>query len=194
MHELIITSPRGSVLARLDLCGKRCVTLGRSQANDLVIDEPMVSRRHAEMIPLDDAGERWEIRDVGSQHGLWVDGKRVRAAAITQANTVKLGPARLTFADIGQRIGEELEKWLDDHADPAPAGPGETAGGTTLGAQTASAEPITAPAAVHVCGIKPAGDAATPNHAADRATTEDRQPRLRIFGIGIGVGRRNKVA
>src|SRR5215212_7712943 len=58
------------------LSGDR-VVLGRSREADVVLDDPNVSRRHAEMRR---EADRWSIADLGSTNGVKVNGRRVERA------------------------------------------------------------------------------------------------------------------
>lgn len=53
----------------------RCV-LGRSANASIRLDDPRVSSEHARITW---TGRTWEIRDLGSTNGTWVDGKRLEA-------------------------------------------------------------------------------------------------------------------
>jgi hypothetical protein len=55
--------------------GSRCL-LGRSPACDLRINNPRVSGEHASVYW---ASDRWELRDLGSRNGTFVDGHRLGA-------------------------------------------------------------------------------------------------------------------
>jgi FHA domain len=59
--------------------GSRCL-LGRHPACDLRIDNPRVSGEHAS---LHWTGDRWELRDLGSRNGTFVDGRRLGAGERT---------------------------------------------------------------------------------------------------------------
>ena len=48
--------------------------MGREATNDIVVEQPVVSRKHA-MIFYRDTG--FWIQDLGSQNGTYVDGQRV---------------------------------------------------------------------------------------------------------------------
>jgi hypothetical protein len=92
---------RGTVIdARVEIAGStyaltRAVTvLGRSEQADLRIDDPGVSRRHAE-IRLQ--RELAEIVDLGSTNGIVIDGHRVERAALEDGTTVRLGSTTLVF-------------------------------------------------------------------------------------------------
>ena len=58
----------------LDLVPERPLILGRGSRCDVVLDHDTVSRRHA-MIAR--AGDGWELSDLGSSNGTWLDGRRV---------------------------------------------------------------------------------------------------------------------
>jgi predicted component of type VI protein secretion system len=73
---------------------KRQVTLGRSRECDIRIDDPNVSRRHAEIRQED--GAYW-IVDLGSTNGIEVNGKRVDRARLTDADRIVLGRTDASF-------------------------------------------------------------------------------------------------
>ena len=68
------------------------VTIGSHPTNDLVIDEPTVSRFHCELIA-EARGVR--VRDLGSRNGLTVDGLRVIECFARDGSVVQLGRVRL---------------------------------------------------------------------------------------------------
>jgi hypothetical protein len=78
---------------RLVLSGSR-VLVGRSRECDFMLDDPNVSRQHAE---LRREGEAWVIADLGSTNGVKVNGNRVREAALRPGDEITLGLARLSF-------------------------------------------------------------------------------------------------
>jgi hypothetical protein len=70
------------------------VVLGRSRECDIVVSDPNVSRRHAEL-RRDDG--RWSIVDLGSTNGIKVNGRRVSDATLREGDRVTLGVTDLTF-------------------------------------------------------------------------------------------------
>jgi len=71
------------------------VIIGRSRDADVVIDDPNVSRRHAEVRP---SGGSWIVRDLGSTNGVKVNGRRIQGPQSLRAgDTIELGTARVTF-------------------------------------------------------------------------------------------------
>ncbi|GAB2678049.1 FhaA domain-containing protein [Thalassiella azotivora] len=73
----------------------RSTVLGRGSEADLLVDDPGVSRRHAE-IRLEDGGA--VIRDLGSTNGTYVDGERRDAARLVDGSTITMGRTRIRFS------------------------------------------------------------------------------------------------
>ncbi|MBZ0234842.1 MAG: ATP-binding cassette domain-containing protein, partial [Deltaproteobacteria bacterium] len=74
--------------------GRALVTIGRAGA-DIVLDAPLVSRRHAELAW---EGGKHVLRDRGSLHGTWVNGAPVTAPrALVPGDEVQIGTFRLTY-------------------------------------------------------------------------------------------------
>ncbi len=70
------------------------VVLGRSRECDVVVEDPNVSRRHAEVRQ---EGSSWWVVDLDSTNGLEVNGKRVQRAKLTDGDTITLGSTELVF-------------------------------------------------------------------------------------------------
>jgi hypothetical protein len=73
---------------------KRRIVLGRSRECDVQVNDPNVSRRHAE---LRQEGSTYWIVDLDSTNGVEVNGKRVRRARLSDGDVVTLGSTDLTF-------------------------------------------------------------------------------------------------
>ncbi|MGH2888009.1 MAG: FhaA domain-containing protein [Solirubrobacteraceae bacterium] len=75
--------------------GSDGVTLGRSRRCDIVVDDPNVSRTHAEVRP---RGGAWVLSDLGSTNGSRLNGRRVEAPEkLEPGDQVQLGTTTLTF-------------------------------------------------------------------------------------------------
>jgi transcriptional regulator with GAF, ATPase, and Fis domain len=74
-------------------------SIGSQEGNDLVVNEPTVSRFHCEVM-IDGEGAR--IRDLGSRNGTIVDGVRIVEAFLRSGSLIKLGPVTLRFDFLGQ--------------------------------------------------------------------------------------------
>ncbi len=91
---------------RQDALPARCV-VGRSPACDLVLDVRDVSREHA---AVHWTGAAWELQDLGSRNGTYLDGRRLAARE-----------CRLLVCGAEIRFGETLGPWrLVDDAPPRP--------------------------------------------------------------------------
>jgi Protein of unknown function (DUF3662)/FHA domain len=87
--------------ALLLLDGKRLVvgptgaTLGRSRQCDVVLNDPNVSRQHAEIRP---RGGSWVLKDLGSTNGSCLNGRRIDGPEVLKrGDEIELGTSALTF-------------------------------------------------------------------------------------------------
>jgi hypothetical protein len=87
--------------ALLLLDGKRLVvgpagvTLGRSRQADVVLNDPNVSRQHAEVRP---RGGSWVLTDLGSTNGSRINGRRVEGSEVIKpGDEIELGATSLRF-------------------------------------------------------------------------------------------------
>jgi hypothetical protein len=75
--------------------GPAGVTLGRSRQCDVVLDDPNVSRQHAEIRP---RGGSWVLTDLGSTNGSRINGRTVeRAEVIKPGDEIEVGATVLRF-------------------------------------------------------------------------------------------------
>jgi FHA domain-containing protein len=75
--------------------GQRRSVLGRSRDADVQIDDPNVSRRHAEIVQ---EGSAYWLVDLGSTNGIEVDGKRVQRARLDDGSHFTLGETTVAFS------------------------------------------------------------------------------------------------
>ncbi|MFD0273873.1 FHA domain-containing protein [Kitasatospora sp. NPDC127111] len=83
----------------------RTVRIGRAGDNDLVLDDLVVSRHHAELRTLPDGGH--EIVDLGSHNGTYLNGRPVDRAPVGPADIVGIGHSALCLS------GDELVEYTD---------------------------------------------------------------------------------
>lgn len=76
----------------------KVITIGRSWRNDIVIEDPLVSRHHLQIIE-EDSGQ-YLIQDMGSRNGTFVNGNLIS------------NPSKLAKSDI-IRIGNTILPWLN---------------------------------------------------------------------------------
>jgi pSer/pThr/pTyr-binding forkhead associated (FHA) protein len=86
---------RLKVAGRAALLGSHGAVIGRSREADVVVEDPNVSRRHAEVRP---SGGAWIVRDLGSTNGVKVNGRRIQGPqSLKPGDVIELGTARVTF-------------------------------------------------------------------------------------------------
>jgi ABC transport system ATP-binding/permease protein len=90
-----------SVIRRLPT---KVLRIGRAPDNDVVISDLSVSRHHAEMRRI---GDTYQIADLNSHNGTFVNGQRVASAPLTEGDTVGIGPSTFRLA------GTELQEFVD---------------------------------------------------------------------------------
>src|SRR5215218_6823140 len=87
-QALLVGDGRRNVLS-----GSR-VVVGRSRECDVVIGDPNVSRRHAELRRGEDG---WSVVDLGSTNGVKVNGRRVSDSRLRPGDRITIGVTDLTF-------------------------------------------------------------------------------------------------
>jgi len=80
---------------RRRILDKNRAVLGRSRDVDVQIEDPNVSRRHAEVVQ---QGSAWWVIDVGSTNGVEVDGRRVQRARLDDGTSFVIGETTVTFS------------------------------------------------------------------------------------------------
>jgi ABC-type multidrug transport system ATPase subunit/ABC-type multidrug transport system permease subunit len=83
----------------------RTVRIGRADDNDLVIDDLVVSRRHAELRALPDG--TYEIADLGSHNGTFLNGLAITRAPIGPGDVVGIGHSAFSL------VGDQLQEYVD---------------------------------------------------------------------------------
>jgi pSer/pThr/pTyr-binding forkhead associated (FHA) protein len=85
------------------------VTIGRGPDNAIVINDPSVSARHAQ---LQLAGETYRLKDLGSTNGTQVNGKPVTETLLSFDDRVRFGAAEARFESdaTGSRPLPQLEE------------------------------------------------------------------------------------
>ena len=93
-------------------------TIGHSHDNDLAIDDPGLSRRHALIERFDGIVQ---ISDCGSESGTFVNGKRVNGGAVLRnGDTISIGPACKMLVSISS-AGPESSIAEDENRTEQPA-------------------------------------------------------------------------
>lgn len=95
-----VASPGSAALTPLNGHGQPTtlnekVVLGRLPDCDVTLDDPSVSRRHAEITG---HGGRWTVADLGSTNGVKLNGERVHTANLSDGDQLELGNVKLSFS------------------------------------------------------------------------------------------------
>ncbi|OLZ73609.1 ABC transporter ATP-binding protein [Streptomyces sp. IMTB 2501] len=83
----------------------RTVRIGRAADSDLVVDDLIVSRRHAELRAHRDG--TYEIVDLGSHNGTYLNGRPVTRAPVGPGDIVGIGHSAFCL------VGDELQEYVD---------------------------------------------------------------------------------
>jgi hypothetical protein len=74
------------------------VTVGRHPESNIFLDDVTVSRRHAE---LRRAGSGFEVVDVGSLNGTYLNKDRVEKALLSNGDELQIGKFKLVYVSLG---------------------------------------------------------------------------------------------
>ncbi|MFE1859959.1 ABC transporter ATP-binding protein/permease [Streptomyces anandii] len=83
----------------------RTLRIGRASDNDLVVDDLIVSRRHAELRAREDGGH--DIVDLGSHNGTFLNGRPVSQARVGPGDIIGVGHSSFCL------VGDELQEYVD---------------------------------------------------------------------------------
>jgi Protein of unknown function (DUF3662)/FHA domain len=95
--ELVVLDDQGKDKERIAIT-RTPVVIGRMSSNDVVLSDPNVSRRHAE---LRRDGGSWRIVDLGSTNGTTVNGKAGPEHVLRDGDRLNFGTSELIFRSSG---------------------------------------------------------------------------------------------
>ncbi len=107
----------GSVMAMAEAAvqglnlDKPVVTVGRAPGNDLVLPHPSVSGRHAQISKMQDG--KFQIRDLGSTNGTYVNGVRISSQVAGPGDRVTIGAVTLLLGARGIEGAQRAKVRLD---------------------------------------------------------------------------------
>lgn len=90
---LVVRLADGSAVREIQLA-RPAILIGRRSLNDVVLDDLTVSGQHAEIVHL---GEGFQVRDLDSRNGTYVDGDLVTSAELKQGSVIQTGIYRIEF-------------------------------------------------------------------------------------------------
>lgn len=86
------------------------VKIGKAPDNDIVIDDPHVSRHHAQLVNTEDNG--WIIEDLNSTNGTFVNGDQVMRKRIVASDIIRLGDNfTLNLTEIQKRLNDYSDEF-----------------------------------------------------------------------------------
>ena len=97
----------------------KVISIGRIATNDIVLNDPMVSRQHAQLVILDYG--QVMIKDTGSSNGTTVNGNKVSECYLQAGDIVKCGGTFLNWSQNVSRnspIATPMQK--PDYRQPSP--------------------------------------------------------------------------
>jgi hypothetical protein len=112
LHAGLLVQRHGRLESAIPWEAER-LTLGRATECDVMLATPEVSRRHALLVR---EGDRFEVRDLESINGTFVNGEKVTRRALQSGDVIRVEDFELTFVLDRAPIGEAVRA-----AEPASA-------------------------------------------------------------------------
>jgi hypothetical protein len=92
-RAFLMVSTRGSLPVHFDL-GGALIGIGRASDNDVIVDDPMVSRHHCQLKLQHGA---YSFTDLGSRNGSTVNGQPVSQVALGPGDLIRVGDTEIEF-------------------------------------------------------------------------------------------------
>ncbi|HNT25050.1 MAG TPA: DUF3662 domain-containing protein [Anaerolineales bacterium] len=88
------------------------VTIGRDPGNDLALDDPRVSRQHAQLrlVPVSGSMPRYVIFDLGSTGGTFVNGQPVTQHSLSPGDVISLAGLPIVYGREGETSTEPTQE------------------------------------------------------------------------------------
>jgi pSer/pThr/pTyr-binding forkhead associated (FHA) protein len=93
-NSALLVSHRGPGFGSRFLLDQDVTIAGRHPEADIFLDDVTVSRKH---VQISRTGSDFQLEDLGSMNGTYVDGDRVEKIGLTDSSEVLIGKFRLTF-------------------------------------------------------------------------------------------------
>lgn len=95
MAKLYLLGEDGAVAESWDLAAKP-VAIGRGAAADVIVEDVTLSRRHFLIVR---EGTDYILKDLNSQNGTWVDGKRAHSTRLRHHDCIVAGRTLFLFSE-----------------------------------------------------------------------------------------------
>ena len=119
---LVVASPVGSVIGSFHALSAAETVVGRGSEAPVRMEDPGISRAHVKLVRRADGGTA--VVDLGSTNGTYVNGVRVRTAALAEGDRIQIGTGT-TFRYTARRNPEDGEVRLRQALAASGAGPWE---------------------------------------------------------------------
>jgi pSer/pThr/pTyr-binding forkhead associated (FHA) protein len=104
----LVLSERGALVTQCFVDAEP-VTIGREPTNQIVVDDPEVSREHAAVLPV---GRDHILEDRGSANGTFVNGARVERRILKHGDVIALGRFNLRYLNPRATGSVDLERTM----------------------------------------------------------------------------------
>jgi hypothetical protein len=92
-RAFLLVRTDGARQVRFDL-GGALISIGRASDNDVIVDDPEVSRHHCQLKLQHGA---YSFADLGSRNGSWINGEPVSEVALGPGDSIRIGSTEIEF-------------------------------------------------------------------------------------------------
>lgn len=92
-RAFLLVHTDGAPRVRFDL-GGALISIGRASDNDVIVDDPEVSRHHCQLKLQHGA---YSLADLGSRNGSWINGQPVSEVALGPGDLIRIGSTEIEF-------------------------------------------------------------------------------------------------
>jgi FHA domain-containing protein len=92
-RAFLLVHTDGAPRVRFDL-GGALISIGRASDNDVIVDDPEVSRHHCQLKLQHGA---YSLADLGSRNGSWINGQPVSEVALGPGDVIQIGSTEIEF-------------------------------------------------------------------------------------------------
>ena len=92
-RAFLLVRTEGAPQVRFDL-GGAVISIGRASDNDVIVDDPEVSRHHCQLKLQHGA---YSLADLGSRNGSWINGQPVSEVALGPGDMIRIGSTEIEF-------------------------------------------------------------------------------------------------
>jgi general secretion pathway protein E len=103
MQQVVLEISGRASQSRIELASDP-ITIGRHANNVVVLDDNKASRAHC---VIEAAKKGYQVRDLNSSNGTYLNGQRVGAAPLKHGDTVVVGDVQILFKDLANEVGVE---------------------------------------------------------------------------------------